>query len=35
VWRTLRRTLAVDLEAIAGTTSQWVVYRTWVELLHD
>lgn len=35
VWRTLNNTLGLTLHAIAGTTSQWAVYRTYVEMLHE
>lgn len=35
VWRTLNKTLALRMSEAAGTTSQWVVYRTYVETVHD
>jgi len=34
VWRTLNNTLGLTVHQIAGTTSQWVLYRTYVEMLH-
>lgn len=35
VWRTLNKTLALSMREAAGTTSQWVVYQTYVETVHD